>query len=108
MRSRFTLLRDKTPTLEELGMGIGICTGEAVVGNVGSRQMMNYTVIGNTPNTAKRLQENALAGQILIDAETYQACEDEIKAREVPPLNLKGRSGPVPAYEVLSVKPYEL
>ncbi|MBN1873050.1 MAG: response regulator [Anaerolineae bacterium] len=104
MRNRFIELRERTPLLKELGMGIGVCTGEAVVGNVGSSQMMNYTVIGNTPNTAKRLQENAKAGQILIDEQTYETCKGEIEAVAVSPLALKGRSGLITAYEVVSVK----
>ncbi len=103
MQERFAHLRETMPVLRELGLGVGICTGEAVVGNVGSRQMMDYTVIGNTPNTAKRLQEQARSGQILVDEQTYAACRGMVRARRLLPLALKGRSEPVVAYEVLDV-----
>jgi len=105
MRLKFAELQQRRPELQELMIGIGICTGEAVVGNVGSEQRMDYTVIGNTPNTAKRLQEAAQHGQILIDEVTYQAVSHVVEAREIEPLVLKGRSEPVRAYEVVAVAP---
>ncbi len=107
MRLTFSQLQNQFPQLQELSIGFGICTGEAVVGNVGSEQRMDYTVIGNTPNTAKRLQEAASHGQILIDAATYEAVAFFVEAREIAPLLLKGRSEPVRAYEVLSVIPVD-
>jgi class 3 adenylate cyclase len=64
---------------------------------------MDYTVIGNTPNIAKRLQERALPGQILIGERAYQFIKEIVKAREIEPLHLKGISGPVRAYEILDV-----
>ncbi len=103
MQQCFTQMRDQLPDIADLGMGIGIHTGEAVVGNIGSERIMNYTVIGNTPNIAKRLQEHARAGQILIGETTYMAVKDEIEARRTEPLNLKGLAEPLYAYEVLGV-----
>ncbi|MDQ7029401.1 MAG: adenylate/guanylate cyclase domain-containing protein [Ardenticatenia bacterium] len=105
MRLKFTELQQHRPELQELSIGIGICTGEAVVGNVGSEQRMDYTVIGNTPNTAKRLQEAAQHGQILIDEVTYRAVAHVTNVQEIAPLHLKGRSEPVRAYEVIDVAP---
>lgn len=105
MRLAFADLKDRYPDLSLLDLGFGICTGEAVVGNIGSEKRMDYTVIGNTPNTAKRLQEAASRGQILIDEATYQATAHVVEARETQPLLLKGRSEPVRAYEVLAVAP---
>ncbi len=104
MQHRFTEMRSDTPIINSLGLGIGICTGEAVVGNIGSEDLMDYTVIGSTPNIAKRLQEHALPGQILIDRETFHAVSDVIEAQAISPLNLKGYSEPVPVYEVVGVK----
>jgi len=106
MQQRFAEMYEVTPGMQSLGLGIGICTGEAVVGNIGSEQLMDYTVIGNTPNTAKRLQENARAGKILIDEHTYNEVQLLIEGRSIAPLNLKGRSELVPAYEVLAVTDY--
>ncbi len=107
MQHEFSQVYRDTPALKELGLGVGVCTGEAVVGNIGSEQLMDYTVIGNTPNTAKRLQEHARAGQILIDERTYNEVKDLVNVHHVDPLNLKGRSELVQAYEVLSVKDCE-
>ncbi len=105
MMQRFTqLCQDDPCTMCELGLGVGISTGEAVVGNVGSERIMDYTVIGKTPNTAKRLQESAQAGQILIDERAYQTVREIAHVRPIEPLRLKGYSEPVRAYEVLSVQ----
>jgi class 3 adenylate cyclase len=54
-----------------LKYGVGINTGEAVVGNVGTAQIKNYTIIGDSVNLAKRLQEHATANQILLGLSTY-------------------------------------
>ncbi len=104
MQTQFANLRKQDPQIEELGLGIGISTGKAVVGNVGSDQFMDYTVIGNTPNIAKRLQEHAEPGQILIDVDTYQYVQTEIEATRILPLYGRGFSKPIPAYEVLTIE----
>ncbi len=104
MREKFVEVIAKDSSLSELGLGVGICTGEAVVGNIGAEQLMDYTVIGNTPNTAKRLQEHARHGQILIDGHTYNEVQHVVEARAIEPLNLKGISGLVQAYEVIALK----
>lgn len=104
MQQRFVSVCQQRPILRGLGLGVGICTGDAIVGNIGAEQFMDYTVIGNTPNTAKRLQENAQAGQILIDESTNHAINGLVPTREIPPLMLKGRSSAVSAYEVLWVQ----
>ncbi len=103
MQQRFAQLCQDDVTVGELGLGVGICTGEAVVGNVGSERIMDYTVIGNTPNIARRLQELAQAGQVLIDEGAYQAVKDIVEVKETELLNVKGCSDPVRAYEVLAV-----
>jgi class 3 adenylate cyclase len=104
MQQSFAELGRENPYVSELGLGIGICTGEAIVGNVGSERVMNYTVIGRTPNMAKRLQECAHAGQILIDERAYQAVKDLVEVRKTEPLELKGYSQLMPVYQVLHVE----
>ncbi len=89
MQERFVQLQARDPLLGELrGIGIGICTGEAIVGNIGSERIMNYTVIGQTANMAKRLQEYAEPGQILIEGRTYQALREQVEVCpvEIPEL----------------------
>jgi adenylate cyclase len=103
MQQQFSQLRQENAVMSELGLSAGVNTGEAVVGNVGSERLMDYTVIGNTPNIAKRLQEHAHPGQILIGERTYQAIKEAVDVREIEPLHLKGISELVRAYEVLAV-----
>jgi hypothetical protein len=100
-------LRDEDESLAEVAIGAGIYTGYAVVGNLGSERMMNYTCVGDTPNAAKRLQENAIANQILICPATYEAVSDAVVVKPMGPMMLKGRVTPVQAYEVLSLKSSE-
>ncbi|MHC4260644.1 MAG: adenylate/guanylate cyclase domain-containing protein [Planctomycetota bacterium] len=77
--------------------------GEVIVGNIGTPQLMNFTIIGDAVNKVKRLQENAGRGQILISQETYHLLEDHIRAQRVDDLQLKGQSQLEPVYEVLEV-----
>ncbi|MBN1266210.1 MAG: response regulator [Anaerolineales bacterium] len=84
-----------------LGLGIGLHSGEAVVGNIGSEQFMDYTVIGDVVNIAKRLQERARGGQILLTSATYDLVKPmSVSARALKPLRLTGRNTKVSCYLV--------
>lgn len=89
----------------ELGLAIGINSGEAIVGNVGSDRRLEYTVIGDTVNVAARLQDQAVAGQILIGEDTHQKAVSEMGerliTRERPVVHLKGRGKPMKVHEVV-------
>lgn len=87
-----------------LSFGIGIHYGEAVLGLIGTEKRMDYTAIGDSVNTAKRIQENAAAGQILISATVFQQVSDQVKVRPVVPVQAKGKSQPVLVYELLALK----
>ncbi len=104
MQRRFGQLRRENPILNELGIGIGLSTGEAVVGNIGAERMMDYTVLGHTPNTAQRLQSYAKKDQILMDERTYRAVQKIVSARPVQLPNLNGHDRSTSIYEVLAVK----
>lgn len=92
------------PNINNLGLGIGINTGEAAVGNVGSQRLMSYTVIGDAVNTASRLQEQARSGYILITETTYQQLGDYAQVQALAPLHLAGKSEPVRAYRLLGLR----
>ncbi|TDL57230.1 adenylate/guanylate cyclase domain-containing protein [Paenibacillus dendritiformis] len=82
--------------------GIGIQSGEAVVGNIGSEALrLDYTAIGDTVNTAARLESQAKPGQVLVGEETVRRLGSRFNMSEVGPLKLKGKSEPVLVYELL-------
>ena len=86
-----------------LFFGIGITVGEAVVGNIGSDQLHNYTAIGDCVNYSCRLSDIAGPGQILISAEAYERVKDRIEVEFIGDVQVKGRhAGEV--YQVLRLK----
>lgn len=87
-----------------VGFGVGVNCGEAVVGNVGCEFRMDYTAIGDTVNTAARLESNAKKGQVLISDAVYERVKDRIEVEEVGEIPLKGKSKGVFVYSVISVK----
>ncbi|MBN1680471.1 MAG: response regulator [Anaerolineae bacterium] len=89
--------------LHALNIGIGLHSGEAAVGNVGSERVMNYTVIGDTVNTARRLQQTAAPGQILISEDTFRLVEGRVAARCLEARQLSGKRELIVAYELHDV-----
>ncbi len=83
-----------------VSFGIGVNCGNAVVGNIGCDFRMDYTAIGDTVNTAARLESNAKPGQILISEEVYQAVKDRVEVTEIGVIPLKGKSNDVFVYQV--------
>lgn len=89
---------------KSIAFGIGINCGNAVVGNVGCDFRMDYTAIGDTVNTAARLESNAKAGQILISADVYEAVKDRVEVTPIGEIPLKGKSKGVYTYQVDKVR----
>jgi len=85
-------------------IGIGLDTGEVIVGNFGSAQRLEYTAIGHHINLAARLCGAAEGNQILISSTTYDLIRDHVNAEAVPVLRLKGITEAVEAYQVLGLK----
>ncbi len=97
-------LHRELPPEYHLSFGVGIQMGDAVLGLVGTETRLEYTAIGDSVNTAKRLQENAGPSQVLISAEVYAQVAGQVEARLVEPINAKGKSKPVEVYELLGIR----
>ncbi|MBN2309729.1 MAG: GAF domain-containing protein [Candidatus Hydrogenedentes bacterium] len=93
--------QEKRPTFE---LGIGIATGEVIAGYIGSPDRMEFTVVGDRVNTARRLCSVAEPGQIITGQLTYERVKSIAVVREVGPVALKGKEALVDAYEIQGLK----
>ncbi|HEY3385471.1 MAG TPA: adenylate/guanylate cyclase domain-containing protein [Saprospiraceae bacterium] len=84
-------------------VSIGINSGEMISGNIGSSSLrrLDYTVIGDTVNTAQRLQSVASPGQVVISEAAYDQVKESFNCRKIGDLDLKNKSRPITAYEVM-------
>ncbi len=85
-------------------VGMGINTGQVILGNIGSPKKKDYTVIGDNVNLAARLYDQARGGQILISEATYELIKDQFECSFVDTLTVKGKTIPVRVYEILGRK----
>lgn len=87
-----------------VSFGVGVHCGKAVVGNIGTKMRMDYTAIGDTVNTAARLESNAKAGQVLISKAVYDALEGRIEAESLgTSIKLKGKSDEFEIFSVINL-----
>jgi class 3 adenylate cyclase/GTP-sensing pleiotropic transcriptional regulator CodY len=88
---------------EAVPIGIGINTGEMIVGNIGCQRQMDYTAIGDNMNLASRICGVARGGQVLISHATYQMIRHDVVVNELAPVRVKGKAQPVQLYEVVAL-----
>jgi len=88
----------------QIAYGIGVTTGPAVVGHIGSKRRLDYTAIGDTVNLAARLEGKAPPGTILVNRATCEAVRDIAVIEELEPVMVKGKAKPVAVYKVLGLQ----
>jgi adenylate cyclase len=104
MQEQISVLNVVMPSHFQLSFGIGIHMGEALLGLIGTDKRLEYTAIGDSVNTAKRLQENAHPGQILISQVAANEVRERVKLRLVPPILAEGKEQPLQVFEVLGLR----
>ena len=81
-------------------VGMGLNTGDVVMGNLGASSRMNYTVIGDSVNVAARLYNVAKGGEIIVSETTYAECKEIVEVDALQPVTVKGKSRPIAIYRV--------
>ncbi|MFC1959848.1 response regulator [Chloroflexota bacterium] len=94
----------ETPGIEKLGLGIGLHTGEVAIGNVGSERVMSYTVIGDVVNTARRIQQAAPGGSILLSEKTYRQVAPLVEAERLDAHMFSGKSESIVVYQLHGIR----
>jgi len=96
-------LREKRKAVQ-FPMGIGLDSGFVVAGSMGSKVRMEYTVIGNTVNTASRLSGIAKGGEILVSKDVYAKIAGNVTAVEIPEVTIKGLEKSIALYNIIDLK----
>jgi adenylate cyclase len=95
--NRLRQMRNEVP----IQIGIGINTGEAVFGALGSTKTMQYTVVGDMVNTASRLCSLARAGEVIVSENTYKELGERFETIELPPARVKGKAQEILVWNVI-------
>jgi class 3 adenylate cyclase len=88
----------------QVQIGIGIASGQVLAGCMGSKDRLNYTVLGKRVNLASRLCGKAAPGQIIMDETTHESLKDVFRTNAISALDLKGFAGGVNAYELIDLQ----
>jgi class 3 adenylate cyclase/tetratricopeptide (TPR) repeat protein len=99
MQEAMTEINERVPEGVTFALRVGLNTGEVLAGAVGD----DYTVVGDTVNVASRLQTAARPGSVTVGEWTMRATRDAVRYEQLEPLELKGKSEPVPAWEAVGL-----
>jgi adenylate cyclase len=97
-------LRETNPNIPQVQFGIGVNTGEAIAGNMGSEGRTEYTVIGDAVNLASRLCSAAPGDEVWIGPGTYELSREYIEVIPLEPQLFKGKKDPIPVYKVVGIE----
>jgi len=97
-------LHSYMPGMQKLFYGIGVHTGRAVLGSVGSEERREFSALGDAMDLSKLLQENALRGEIMVSQATYEQVNDRFEFQALTPRNPKGRADFAVMYRLLGMK----
>ena len=99
-------VKEGYPPLE---MGIGINTGQVVVGNIGSEVRMKYGIVGRAVNVAARIESNTIGGEVFVGESTYEKVQDRVEVEKARSAMMKGLRRPLVYYPVTAVgAPYDV
>ena len=104
-QSNLMKLAEKNPVMKDIQFGIGINTGKALAGNVGSLGRVEYTVIGDEVNLASRICSVTPGGAIYVGPATYSQTERYYSAEALEPQAFKGKTQPIVVYRILGEIP---
>ncbi|MBI3162125.1 MAG: GAF domain-containing protein [Chloroflexi bacterium] len=104
IRESVEKLYKELPEEAHLFFGVGIHSGEAVLGLIGTEKRLEYTAISDSVNTAKRIQENSARNQILISAAAYESVMKEVIVKPHEDMAVKGKTHPLGVFEVVGLK----
>ena len=104
IRNAIEKLYVELPAEAHLSFGVGIHYGEAVLGLIGTEKKLEYTAIGDSVNTTKRIQENSRKNQIMISEDAYKRVKQYVYVDKLDALQVKGKSNPITVYEVLGLR----
>ncbi len=92
---------------KKLEFGVGVHYGDAVIGNIGSKTRMDFTAIGDTVNTASRIEASAGGSQVLISSFVYDVIKDRVKVVDAGDRMFKNKKEPIKCYEVVEIEGYD-
>lgn len=92
---------------KNLEFGVGVHFGDAVIGNIGSKTRMDFTAIGDTVNTASRIEASAKGHQVLISSDVYDVIKDRVEVLDAGDRMFKNKKEPIKCYEVTKIIGYE-
>ncbi len=102
MQAEAESIQPGLPADQRFKVRIGVNTGRVVVGNIGSAQRMEFTVLGDPVNVAQRLESICKPGKVYVGEETYEATERLFQFKDLGATSLKGRQRPLRVYEVVA------